>query len=135
MSDRVVKFATYAWMAAIALCILGPIKIFAPLTIVLLGVAFSADTSERTDRAGLIMGTLMTAVAIFFGIQQHQSKLGQVAYWAHRQAINCKDADRWEATGGRGDYPFGKPTQVEIHRCGEIDDGLDYKAALEENGW
>ena len=135
MRDRIVQVATYGWMVAIALCFFGPVKVFGPLAISLLGVALSADTSEKVDRTGLLMLTLMTAVAVFLGVQQYEKALAQKAYWAHRQYIGCKDADRWEAMGGRKDYPYRIPTDDEIRRCSEIDDSLDFQVLLETNGW
>ena len=135
MSDRIIQFATYVWLAAIALCIFGFVKIFGPISIGLLGIILAAEKSEKIDHTPLVILSLMTAVAIFIGVQQHEKKLGQIAYWAHRQSIGCKDADRWEAMGGGKNYPYPKPRDADIVRCSELEDSMEFEHLLGANGW
>ena len=135
MRDRIVYILAIAWMASIALCCMGLVKVFGPLSVLLVGAALAADRSQQIDRVGLVVATFVTGGAVFFGIQQYQQRLGQIAYWAHRQYIGCKDADRWDAMGGKSDYPFQKPSAANITRCSELDDSVDFQVRLKQNGW
>ena len=136
MRDLVLKISAIGWIAGTALCILGPVKIFGPLAIVLLAVAFAADPDKKFDPAVVVIFSIPTAGAIFFGIQKHEHRLEQIAYFAHRQVIGCSEADRWDATGvAPTDGSWRKPTEFDIRRCGDGDDALTYKVSLEKKGW
>ena len=136
MRDLILKISAIGWIAATALCILGPVKIFGPLAVVLLAIAFAADSERKFDPAALVIFSIPTATAIFFGIQKHEHRLEQIAYFAHRQTIGCSEADRWDATGGvPADSSWRKPTESDIRRCSEADDAWTYKFSLEKKGW
>lgn len=135
MRHKFVLIASVSWMAAIVLCVLASPKIFGPMAVGLFGVVIVTEKKERVDDYSLIVPTIITAAAIFFGVQKHQEELEKAAYWAHRDVAGCRDADRWAALGGGEKYPFRKPTSSEVRRCEDLDDATSYQRALRRNGW
>lgn len=120
-------------MLSVAACCFGHVSVFGPATIVLLAYMITTDKSLAGNWIGQAIPALITASAVWFGIQQHDGQKGQVAYWAHRQTINCRNADSWEAMGKMSTYP--KPTEETLRRCSSQDDASDFRKALEERGW
>jgi hypothetical protein len=135
MRDLILKVSAIGWIATTALCILGPVKVFAPLSVVLLAIAFAADSEKKFNPAVFVIFSIATAGAVFFGIQEHEHRLEQVAYFAHRQAIGCSDTDLSDATVVPSqDDPRRELTESDIQRC-SADDAQPYKFALGKKGW
>jgi hypothetical protein len=136
MRDVILKVAAIGWIVATALCILSSVKLFGPIAIVLLSVGIATDSERKIDPAVVVIFSIPTALAIFFGIQRHEQRLEQIAYLGHRQAIGCSEADQWEALGDTtADSSQRRPNEHDLQRCGGDDDAWKYKFALEKKGW
>lgn len=123
----------FLWFLSISTCIAGYVQISGPLMVLLLGYILVSEKSAASDWTAYVMPLIVTAAAIWFGIQQQDKRQEQVAYWAHRQTINCRDADRWEAFGTKSKHP--KPPEAILRRCANLDDASNFRSALKDRGW
>lgn len=135
MNPRIVSVAAGAWIVSAIICGFGYVEVFAPMTVVLLGFVLAFDRSAPDDRLGPFMATAVAAGAIWLGLQQQDRRQEQIAYWAYREMIGCKAADRWESFGMQPDFPEPKPPESELHRCSALNDGADFKSILRDQGW
>ena len=135
MQRRFLTIASGLWIASAIICGFGYVELFGPLSVALLGLVLVFDKSAPEDRLGPFMAAAVTAGLIWLGLQQQDRRQEQVAYWAHRETINCRAADQWEALGNRPAYPDPKPSESDLRRCSALDDASDFESALKARGW
>lgn len=109
------------------------------IPMVLVSFAGPILTAKRIDDLRAFSGVSVLALALTSALYLHEleNDVVQDAYYNHRQAINCGDADKLAAYDGDrralGDKPL--PTDQTIERCRETEDLWDFVFEMEKRGW